>query len=208
MFTGIIQEIGKLSKIYDRNGIKVITINSLKMQNNLKIGDSIACNGICFTVTDFSINSITVESSYETSLKTTVNFWKLNDLIHLERAMMLSERLDGHIVQGHIDTISLLISKKTINMNLYLEISYDKKFRPLIVPQGSIAVNGVSLTIAKIHDHSFEVALISHTIQNTHFSQLSSSHYVNLEFDIIGKYLLNLLPQKKLNEEWLKNNGF
>lgn len=208
MFTGIIQEIGKLTHIVDKVSKKIITIECSKMQSELRIGDSIACNGICLTVFDFSINKIMIEATHETSLKTTVNFWRANDLIHLERAMRLSDRLDGHIVQGHVDTISTLIRKKMINQNLYLEISFDNTHRLLIVPQGSVSVNGVSLTIAKINDHSFEVALISHTIEKTHFSQLKAGQFVNIEFDIIGKYILNQLPKKSLSEEWLQDNGF
>ncbi len=208
MFTGIIQDIGLISKISPKGGKKEINLQTQKMQDHLKIGDSVACNGICLTVTAFNSQQITVEAMNETIFKTTLGNWSLRQSIHLERAMQLSDRLDGHIVQGHVDCISRLQNKKTINDTLYLEFALDGQFSQLVVPQGSIAINGVSLTVSAKKSESFEVSLISHTLQYTHFSGLKTGDYVNLEFDIIGKYVINMLSKTNMNEKWLKENGF
>ncbi len=196
MFTGIIEEIGKVVKIESRSGKKYFSISSRKILDSLKIGDSVACNGICLTVIDFMNSRIKVEAMSETLTKTTAFSWKNNDLINLERAMQIGSRLDGHLVQGHIDTISKLKSKKVSNQNLVLEYEIPSGFSDLLVPQGSITINGVSLTIAELISDSFKVAIIEHTRKNTN---LENSNYVNLEFDIIGKYVQRFLHKNKKN---------
>lgn len=208
MFTGIIQEIGKISNIESKSGKKYFHISCSNMQDQLKIGDSIACNGICLTVIQFDNQHIKVEAMNETLLKTTANSWQKNKPIHLERAMRLSDRLDGHIVQGHIDTVAKLITKQLINNTLYLSFHLDDKFRNMIVEQGSIAIDGVSLTVSSLDSSSFQVSLISHTLELTTFNHLNSDNYVNLEFDIIGKYVNRNLQKSKINIDWLKENGF
>ena len=208
MFTGIIEEVGKISRIENRGGKKYFTINCRKILDSIKIGDSIACNGICLTVIGFTDSSIKVEAMLETLSKTTSHFWKNNDLINLERAMKIGSRFDGHLVQGHIDTISKLKSKYTSNQNLFLEYDIPSGFSELIVPQGSIAINGVSLTIAKLKENSFKVAIIGHTREN---ANLENATFVNLEFDIIGKYVQRFLNKdnaKKISQEMLIEKGF
>jgi len=179
------------------------------MQDSLKIGDSIACNGICLTVIEFNNDCVTVEAMHETLIKTTAGYWSVNNSLHLEKAMLLSERLDGHIVQGHVDTTSQLLHKHNIENTLYLTFNLPEKFSSLLVDQGSIAIDGVSLTISRLEDSNFTVSLISHTIKETHFAQLKTGDYVNLEFDIIGKYVNRILNKKApLDLNWLKENGF
>ncbi|MCB5250332.1 MAG: riboflavin synthase [Candidatus Cloacimonadales bacterium] len=208
MFTGIISDNAPLDKITIKGGKKEFLLKTKLMQDGLKIGDSIACNGICLTVIGFNDQSITVEAMNETLIKTTANLWRLRQNIHLERAMLASGRFDGHIVQGHIDCTSHLISKQTINDTLYLEFFLDSQHNKLVVPQGSIAINGVSLTVSKKKSNSFEVSLISHTLIMTHFSSLRIGDSVNLEFDIIGKYIINMFSKTKISEDWLKEKGF
>jgi len=208
MFTGIIEEVGILERIEDRSGRKYLSISSRKVFQTLKIGDSIACNGICLTVIDVTISGFKVEVMSETIIKTTVRFWKIRDLINLERALSLNSRLDGHFVQGHIDTIAKRISKISKGKTLYLEYEIPAQFRDYLVPQGSIAVNGVSLTVAELKDNSFRTALIEFTKNKTN---LEKSLYVNLEFDIIGKYILRFLQnekKQKITRKMLMENGF
>ena len=208
MFTGIIEEVGRISRIEERSGKKYFTITCRKILDSIKIGDSIACNGICLTVISFSDTSIKVEAMNETLSKTTAYFWKNSDHINLERAMLIGTRFDGHLVQGHIDTISKLKSKFTSAQNLVLEYEIPSGFSELLVPQGSIAVNGVSLTISDLNEKTFQVAIIGHTKKNTN---LENSTFVNLEFDIIGKYVQRFLHKdnkKKISQEMLIEKGF
>ena len=211
MFTGIITEIGKIEKIENVSGKVFCTIKCQKMQSDLIIGESIACNGICLTVTNFTQNSITMEIMNQTYNITTAKFWKVFTQIHLEKALKLSDRLNGHIVQGHIDTISQLIKKKEENKTLYLDFNLPNEFETLLVPHGSIAIDGVSLTVANLYNGSFQVALIQHTQKVTFFENLNTGDNVNLEFDIIGKYIQRLanFPNKNtITQEWLNENGF
>ena len=210
MFTGIIQEIGKIKSVQLLNSKKYFIINCNTLQHDLKIGESIACNGICMTVIEFDKSSIKVEAMNQTLITTTANDWKQDNFLHLEKALSFSDRLNGHIVQGHVDTVSYLISKFNKNNTLYLEFFLDSTYHNLMVEHGSIAIDGVSLTIANLNKTSnfFQVALIGHTVSMTNFESLKVSDKVNLEFDIIGKYILNLQPKKTITEKWLIENGF
>jgi len=208
LFTGIITEIGKIEKIENYNNKRYYTIKCNTMQSDLVLGESIACNGVCLTVTTFSSGSITTEVMNQTFKTTTVPHWKVNSQIHLEKALRLSDRLNGHIVQGHIDTTARLINKSVENNTLYLEFG---AVSPFLVLHGSIAIDGVSLTVANLNEKTFQVALIYHTFKNTFFKELNIGEYVNLEFDIIGKYVQRLVGEKNnnnLSEEWLIKNGF
>ncbi|HPY96774.1 MAG TPA: riboflavin synthase [Candidatus Cloacimonadota bacterium] len=208
MFTGIIADNSPIMKITPKGGKREFVIKTNLMQDSLKIGDSIACNGICLTVIQFNSESITLEAMNETLFKSTAGNWKIKQNIHLERAMLLSDRLDGHIVQGHIDCTSRLIHKRLIKDTSYLEFYLEEQYRNLVVAQGSIAIDGVSLTVSDKKSESFEVSLISHTLAKTHFGSLVVGDYVNLEFDIIGKYVVNMFSKTKMNEQWLKEKGF
>lgn len=213
MFTGIIQEIGKIENIQVLNQKKYLTISCKSLQHDLEIGESIACNGICLTVISFNDKSITVEVMNQTLKSTTASYWKNNSSVHMEKAMSLSGRLNGHIVQGHIDVITALSRSFHENNTLYLEFYLPNGFQSLIVDHGSICIDGVSLTVARLTNDFFQVALIGHTISLTHFNHLKSGDKVNLEFDIIGKYIQKQLnanerKEKTITEEWLLNNGF
>lgn len=214
MFTGIIEELGTIKQINSQAGKQYLTIECSKLNEGLKIGDSIACNGICLTLIQFTKQDITIEAMNETISKTTIKDWNLSSKINLERALRFNSRLDGHIVQGHIDTVSKIISVKEINKTRYIEIALPPEYSQLVVPQGSIAVNGVSLTIAKLEATSFQVALISLTENLTNLSLVKTGDLVNLEFDIIGKYILRsnstntTQTESKLTQAWLYEQGF
>jgi len=214
MFTGIIEEVGVIKQISNQGGKRYLTIACSKINSDLKIGDSIACNGICLTLTQFTSSSITIEAMNETISKTSLKDWSINSPINLERALRFNGRLDGHIVQGHVDTLSHILSIKDVNKTKYIQIYLAQEFAELVVSQGSIAINGVSLTIAKLDTSSLQVALITLTENLTNLSLLKPGDYVNIEFDIIGKYILrkNSLSSSqskpKLTQAWLNEQGF
>ncbi len=211
MFTGIVEEKGVLVKIENRGTKKYFSIKCSTILSSIKIGDSVACNGICLTIIDFSKNNIVVEAMNETLLKTSAGFWKINDKINLERAMLANGRFDGHIVQGHIDTTGKIIQKNNVGETSYYSILFDEEYQELIVPQGSVAINGISLTLAKISRNTFTVAIISHTLKMTNLPDLRENDIVNIEFDILGKYILrkiNLKNTNKITQDWLIEKGF
>jgi riboflavin synthase len=208
MFTGIVEESGKIARIEKISGKTYFTIQCATVTDGLKIGDSVSCNGICLTVVDFSKDRIKAEAMPETLSVTTAKYWKVNDKINLERAMSSQSRFDGHIVQGHVDTIAKRLSKSESQNSLYLEYELPYEFAELIVNKGSVAINGVSLTVSETGNNSFKVALIGITKEHTN---LVSSKLVNLEFDILGKYvqrMMNARNKQKLTQEYLMKKGF
>ncbi len=147
----------------------------------------------------------------ETLQKTTAKFWEVGTLINLERALLATKRLEGHFVLGHVDTIGQVNSKTYIGNTLYLEFIIPEKYYPLTVEQGSIAINGISLTISSLKDYGFSVALIGHTIENTNIKLIKD--YANIEFDVLGKYIQRNLSRYEMSDEeidqdWLEDNGF
>ena len=212
MFTGIIQEIGLVEKIENISGKRYITISCKTLQHDLKIGESIACNGICLTVIKFTNQNITIETMAQTMATTTVKSWTIKTSIHLEKALSLSDRLNGHLVQGHIDTITYLKNYYRKNNTLYLVFTLPSTFIKQVVEHGSICIDGVSLTITKFSNIDFEVALIEHTLKTTHLGNLKIGNEVNIEFDIIGKYVAKQMgndsvTEQNINLEWGKRYG-
>ena len=211
MFTGLIEEVGQIVGITKSGEKEYFDIKSNKIIEDLKIGSSVACDGICLTVIEKTNEFFKVEAMYETLERTTAKYWQIGDKINLERALKASDRFEGHFVLGHVDTIAQINSKSYIGNTLYIDFIVKEEFYPLIVEKGSIAINGISLTIAKVNEYGFSVAFIGHTIENTNIYQIKD--YVNLEFDILGKYIqrnlqLFNLSEDDIDEEWLKNNGF
>lgn len=197
MFTGIISHLGKLTQL-KRNGRKIyLSISEPELQNLLKESDSIACNGACLTVIGKNKNSFTLEVTSETLERTNLKKLKIQDKINLELPMSPNSRFDGHLVQGHIDSTGKLRSKKIIKGNAILEISFHEKYKNQIVEKGSIVVNGISLTVTKVRARSFFVNIISYTMENTNLKYAKIGDELNLEFDIIGKYVENYLKQSK-----------
>ena len=206
MFTGIIEEIGEISSITK----STITIKSKTVLEDAKLGDSIAVNGVCLTIVKLKKDEFTANVSEETFKITNFSELKSGDFVNLERALSLSSRLGGHIVTGHIDTVGEIVS--IINKNEFYDLSvkFDKNFENYVVKKGSITINGISLTIADINNNSVSVAIIPHTFNNTILNTLKSKDSVNIEFDILAKYVEKNLSTKdnSITMNFLEENGF
>lgn len=208
MFTGIIQATAKILRVVPSGGVKIVAIQRPVVLAELREGASIACDGICLTVISFNQASFEVEVMAETLAKSTAGAWNTNTLLNLEPALKLGDRLDGHWVQGHIDRVAKLLETSTRSGTTRLRFSLDPRDRELLVPQGSVAVNGVSLTLAELGPTSFSVALISHTLRNSNLGQLAPGASVNLEYDVFGKYVRALRQSGSLSLEGLNEKGF
>ena len=195
MFTGIIETLGTIQEIRkDKDNIH-ITVNS-SITNELKIDQSVAHNGICLTVVAILESNYTVTAIGETIKKTTISHWQTNESINLERAMKLGDRLDGHIVQGHVDQIGTCIVAKETNGSWYYTFEYDESLGNITIEKGSVTVNGVSLTVVDSSKNKFSVAIIPYTYEHTNFKNIEAGTKVNLEFDVIGKYVSRLYSNK------------
>lgn len=193
MFTGIIEDLGHVKKIEKEDGNLHLTLNT-SITSELKIDQSVAHNGICLTVVDIQENNYVVTAIKETLDKTNLSYLSEGDIVNIERAMKLGDRLDGHIVQGHVDQTAECISIKEDNGSWVFTFMYDKHLNNITIEKGSITVNGVSLTVVNSKINQFSVAIIPYTYQHTTFKTLKIGDKVNLEFDVIGKYV------KRLNE--------
>ncbi len=191
MFTGIIEELGEVINLRTDKENLHITVKS-NISSELKIDQSLAHNGVCLTVVELDTNSHTVTAIQETIDKSSIGQLKIGDEINLERAMKLGARLDGHIVQGHVDQIGKCINVKELEGSWFYTFEYDKKLNNITIEKGSITINGVSLTVVNSKNNSFSVAIIPYTYKNTNFHQFKVNDYVNLEFDVIGKYVAKL----------------
>lgn len=192
MFTGIIEDVGEIKSISVDGSNRVFFIKSV-LSAELNIDESLCHNGICLTVEGFENDLYRVSAVDETLQKTNAASWKINDLINLERAMKLSDRLDGHIVQGHVDGTGICIKKEDKEGSVEFTFEFHKNFASLIIEKGSICVNGVSLTAFNVTNDSFKVAIIPYTFANTNFQRLKEGDSVNLEFDILGKYMARIV---------------
>ena len=188
MFTGIIESLGKITNVKDDRGNIDFTIES-EISKELKIDQSVSHNGVCLTVTDKSNNTHTVTAVKETLDKSSLRNFSVDDLINLERAMKLGERLDGHLVQGHVDGVATCISVSVNDGSWIYQFEFDVKNEMLLIEKGSICINGVSLTVFDIVKNTFKVTIIPYTYENTSFKKLKEGDIVNIEFDMIGKYL-------------------
>ncbi len=207
MFTGIIENIGRITGIENKGKEIIFTI--ISNFNDLTIGESISIDGICLTITTCINNNFTVYTSAETLNLTILKHKKINDFINLERSLKLSDRLSGHIVLGHVDCIGNIESIKEAYKSTIFEIKLQNSFH-YIVYKGSIAINGVSLTINEIKKNNLFINVIPHTLENTTFKYLKNKENVNIEFDILSKYVEAILkrPEAKINENYLKSLGF
>lgn len=191
MFTGIIESLGEIIKIENEGTNVHFTIKS-SFTKELKIDQSVAHNGVCLTVVSINDDEYTVTAIDETLKKTNLNKLKNNDLVNLERGMRLGDRLDGHIVQGHVDQIGKCIAIVEENGSWLFTFEYDSKNGNITIEKGSITVNGTSLTVVNSKNHEFSVAIIPYTYENTIFKNIQIGSIINLEFDVIGKYVTKL----------------
>lgn len=195
MFTGIIETLGIVQEVKKEQDNIHITIDSA-LANELKIDQSVAHNGICLTVVAITGNHYTVTAIGETIKKTNISNWQVGDHINLERAMKLGDRLDGHIVQGHVDQTGTCITAQETNGSWFYTFEYDSSLNNITIEKGSITVNGVSLTVVDSGANNFSVAIIPYTYEHTNFNSFVVGTKINLEFDVIGKYVSRLYANK------------
>jgi riboflavin synthase len=202
MFTGLVEETGIIGSIRRKGGSVVFTIQAKKVLQKLGIDHSIAVEGVCLTVIKRTAKTFDVQAVEETLKKTTLGDWRKKGLVNLERPLLPSDRLGGHFVLGHVDGLGKVTAVETRESSWIFWIRVPEKFSHHLVPVGSIAVNGVSLTMAEVKKNSFAVSIIPHTMEVTTFKSFKPGTLVNLEFDILGKYIERLfevrgIPQKR-----------
>lgn len=216
MFTGIIEEIGVVKSIRMGAQSAVITIQAKKVMEDIHVGDSIAANGVCLTVTSFDKNSYSVDVMHETLRRTNLGTLKSGSRVNLERAMAADGRFGGHIVAGHVDDPGVITSMEKDDNAIWITIQTTPSVLKYIVEKGSITIDGISLTVAKVDDKSFAVSVIPHTGANTTLLEKKPGDTVNLETDMVGKYVEKLLRYEEKDEktqsgitmDFLKNHGF
>ena len=210
MFTGIIQEIGKVRSAIRRGGNLSIEIEAPGISAKVKVGDSVSINGACQTVIAMNEGSFRVDAIAETLARTNLGAFRSGTPVNLELPLGLRDLLHGHLVQGHIDCVSRIMEKKSLGGSVLLTIAYTSEFEKLLIEKGSIAADGVSLTIVSVASAAFQVSLIPHTIENTIFRYKNTGDTVNLEFDMIAKYIRRLVSQQRgeITPEFLKEHGF
>tara|TARA_B100000886_G_scaffold305321_1_gene237005 strand:- start:488 stop:1081 length:594 start_codon:yes stop_codon:yes gene_type:complete len=191
MFTGIIENLSEIKQIKKEGDNLSISLFS-KITNELKIDQSLSHNGVCLTVVDIVDNIYTVTAIKETILKSSIKDWRIGDVINIERAMKLGDRLDGHMVQGHVDQTAKCTKITEENGSWYFYFEYQKS-NNLTIEKGSISINGVSLTIVESMNNGFSVAIIPYTYENTNFKNIKIGDLVNIEFDMIGKYIHKII---------------
>ena len=191
MFTGIIENLSEIKEINKEGDNLSISLIS-KITNELKIDQSLSHNGVCLTVVDINDNIYKVTAIKETILKSSIKNWRIGDIINIERAMKLGDRLDGHMVQGHVDQTATCTKISEENGSWYFYFEYQKSSN-LTIEKGSISINGVSLTIVESMDNGFSVAIIPYTYENTNFKNIKVGDLVNIEFDMIGKYIHKII---------------
>ncbi len=212
MFTGLIEEIGTLRRIETKSGGKILEIAAEAVTEGMKIGDSLAVNGVCLTVVRFSQSMVNVEAVEETISRTTIPYWRAGEELNLERALALGDRMGGHIVQGHVDGIGVITNIDNRGEESRFFISAPDEIGRYLVYKGSIAVDGISLTVAALNENTFSIAVIPHTIKNTNLKRRKIGDKVNLETDILAKYVERLLQSRmnasKIDENRLREMGY
>jgi riboflavin synthase len=209
MFTGIIEEIGTVKAIQKSAHAALLTISANQVLSDLKVGDSVATNGVCLTVTTISGKLFTADVMHETLSRSSLGNLKIGSHVNLERAMLASDRFGGHFVSGHIDGTGTIRAIKKDAIAIYYTIQTPPNIIRYIVEKGSIAIDGISLTVASVKSDSFSVSVIPHTAQQTTLSEKNIGSVVNLENDIVGKYIEKFtVPIKGISKELLLKNGF
>ncbi|QEK13305.1 riboflavin synthase [Crassaminicella thermophila] len=215
MFTGLVEEIGVVQSILKGTNSAKIVINAKKVLEGIKLGDSVATNGVCLTVTDFTNNSFSVDVMAETIRRTNLKSLVPSSKVNLERALRLGDRLGGHLVSGHVDGIGIIKNFQKEDNAVWVSISAPSNVLKYIIHKGSIAIDGVSLTVAYVDNQLFKVSIIPHTKDMTTLLQKDVGDEVNLECDMIGKYIERFLsfkepskPKSNIDMNFLSEHGF
>jgi len=195
MFTGIIETVGIIEYIEQNGSNKSFWITSA-ISNELKVDQSVSHNGVCLTVESVTENRHQVTAIEETLVKSNFNEVRVGDEINLERCMLMNGRIDGHIVQGHVDASAVCIDKKDLNGSWEYRFNFSEEFAKLVIEKGSIAINGISLTLFNVGLNEFSVAIIPYTYQHTNMNGVNVGTIVNIEFDMMGKYIQRMLTIK------------
>ena len=188
MFTGIIEAIGTVSAIEIYGSNTTFWINS-NLSGQFKVDQSVSHSGVCLTVEEAQINKHRVTAIDETLKKTNLSSWVKGTIVNLEQSLVMNGRLDGHIVQGHVDTVATCVEKKNVNGSWEYTFDFDPQFAGLVIEKGSISLNGISLTIFNVGANTFTVAIIPYTFEHTNIQQVEQGSKVNVEFDMVGKYI-------------------
>lgn len=196
MFTGIIEQTGTIESIF-QNGTNTSFWVSSPLSSELKVDQSLSHNGVCLTVEEIEGNRHRVTAISETLQKTTIGQWQSGDIINLERCLVMNGRLDGHIVQGHVDTVATCTNVEAKDGSWEYRFRFDPHFAELVIEKGSISVNGTSLTCFNVEADHFMVAIIPYTFENTSIRQLQKGSMVNIEFDMVGKYVVRKMMLQK-----------
>jgi len=222
MFTGLIEEIGTLQQVTRQGEALVLTIRAKRILEGVKLGDSISVNGVCLTAIRYDANTVSMDVMPETFRRTTLNRLAPGDRVNLERAMLATDRFGGHIVQGHVDGTGAIRGREALDNAVYFTIEpHDPALFRYILPKGSVAIDGISLTVVDAAERTFRVSVIPHTLAETVLQHKHPGDEVNLETDIVGKYVEHLLswtakggttarPAAKpaLTESFLRDHGF
>lgn len=207
MFTGIIEELGEVANIQRSGESFVLTLQARKILKDVHLGDSISVNGVCLTVTTFSSSQFTVDVMPETVKASSLQFLKRGSKVNLERAMAAGGRFGGHFVSGHIDGTGVIKSKKQVENAIYYEIEASPEILKYVIVRGSIAVDGTSLTVFDVTDETFTLSLIPHTLSESIIGLKGSGDIVNLECDMIGKYVGHFLTSSQNNGNKKRTSG-
>jgi riboflavin synthase len=195
MFTGIIESLGTITDINISGSNKTFWIKS-QISGELKADESVSHNGVCLTVEETKGGNHRVTAIKETLDKSNITEWKIGDSINLERSLRMNGRIDGHIVQGHVDTTAICIIKKVLEGSTEFTFNFKKKFASLIIEKGSVCVNGISLTAFNVSKNKFTVAIIPYTLKHTNMLFIKDESKVNIEFDILGKYVSRIVDRR------------
>ena len=202
MFTGIIEKTGTITSISDnKNASREFIVSVNKMFDDIKEGDSISVNGVCLTVKKNTNCDIYFDIINETLEKSNLGDLSIGSNLNLERALCLSDRLNGHILQGHVETVGVIVDYKKSKKEVLMSVAIDPTLLGYCIPKGSIALDGISLTIAKINDNIIQVALIPHTLENTNLNNKAVGDSINVETDIIGKYIVRFISENDNYED-------
>lgn len=195
MFTGIIETTGKIEDVQVSGTNKIFRISS-SLSHELKVDQSVSHNGVCLTVEAISNDIHQLTAIAETLQKTNLDQWQSGDIVNIERCLLMNGRLDGHIVQGHVDTTATCIERKSLDGSWEFRFRFPQEFAHLVIEKGSICLNGISLTLFNVNINEFSVAIIPYTFEHTNIRNIHPGHAVNIEFDMVGKYISRIAGLK------------